>query len=184
MSLETIRRRAGELHAKTRSELLANLGLALIAIATSSFGLAQGAPWALRAAFAIIIVWALAGQFFLHRGAWPQTLPGDAAMSSGLQFYRREIQRRLHVFRSVLRWSVGPFALSVVAFILSLAVQARGNSALPPNRLLLNMLPFLSLFVLWIAAVFVLRIRGQRSLALELRDLDNLEVPTDTSFSR
>src|SRR5258707_1264260 len=104
MTLEKIRQKARELHAKTRREIIRNIAVAVVVIGVSVFGNAWAHdPWP-RSAFAIAIAWVLAGQYFLHRGMWSATLPGDAALSTGLQNYREEIERRRHLFRHVLQW--------------------------------------------------------------------------------
>ena len=58
------------------------------------------------------------------RGSWPDSIfciaecgarrsAGDAAFSTGLEFYRREIERRRYLYGRVLPWSFGPVVLSV-----------------------------------------------------------------------
>jgi invasion protein IalB len=79
MTLETIRRKARALHAKTRRELIASIAAPLGVAVFSGLGAAIFDDPLQRAAFALALAWPLAGQFFLHRGMWSPTLPGDAA---------------------------------------------------------------------------------------------------------
>ena len=102
MTLEKIRQKVRELHAKTRRQLLGNLAVPLIAVAFYGFGM-KTFP-ALQPLFAIPIAWSVAGLYFLNRGMWSAAMPGDAALSTGLEFYRREIERRRNLFRRVLLW--------------------------------------------------------------------------------
>src|SRR6185312_14273978 len=88
VTLEKIRQKAQELHARTRRELFGNIAVVLITGGFSGFGISRTHDPGLRVVFAVSIVWALAGQYFLHRGMWSAVLPGDAGVSSGLEFYR------------------------------------------------------------------------------------------------
>src|SRR5438309_307802 len=117
MTLETIRRKASALHAKTSRELLGSIAAPLGVAVFSGLGAAIFHDPLQRAVFALALAWALAGQFFLHRGMWSATLPGDAALTTGLEFYRREIERRRYLFRRVLQWSFGPMVLAIGALL-------------------------------------------------------------------
>ena len=97
-------------------------------------------------------------------------MPGDAALSTGLEFYRREIERRRHLFRRVLLWSFAPVLLTFGAFILTLAKIGVGDGGIFPNAM-----PFMTLVVIWIAAYFIIRMREQRELRREIDELNEIE---------
>src|SRR2546427_11374395 len=118
MTLETIRRKARELHAKTRRELLGNIAAPLAVVVFSGLGAANFDDPLQRTVFALALARALAGQFFLHRGMWSATLPGDAALTTGLEFYRRGVERRRHPVLPVLAWSFWALGPSVGSFLL------------------------------------------------------------------
>jgi len=182
MTLEKllVLRKTWELHSKTRRELLGNIAVTLMALAVSAFGIARTDDSVTRALFALAAAWAVAGQYFLNHGMWLAPLPGDAALITGLEFYRLELEGRRRLFRNVLRWSFGPLVLAIVTFVLSIAgVGASGQGPLPTGdavRLLLKMAPFLAIFAIWIAAVIVKRVRGQRELQREIDELNDIEV--------
>jgi len=91
-------------------------------------------------------------------------------LTAGLEFYRREIERRRHLFRRVLQWSFGPVLLAVAALLLPIVtggIKKRGAFR--------NMLPFLTLLALWIGGFFILRIRQQRQLQREIEELNGIE---------
>ena len=97
-------------------------------------------------------------------------MPGDAALSTGLEFYRREIERRRYLLRRVLLWSFGPVLLAIGTFILALAkIGVRDRGIFP------NAMPFMALVVIWIAAYFVIRMREQRELQREIGESDDIE---------
>src|SRR6185437_3174643 len=176
MTLEKIRQKVRELHAKTRRELLLRrIGIPLIVVAISGFGITQGHDTALRMVFVLAIAWSLAGQYFLGRGMRSATLPGDAALSTGLEFYRREIERRRYLFRRMMGWSFGPVVLAIAALIALIVSFGIGNRGMPLKKTLFSMIPFLAMVVVWIVGVFVIRMRDQRELQREIDELNEIE---------
>lgn len=176
MTLEKIRRKTQELHAKTRRELIKSIAGPLIVVAISGFGIAEGHDAALRIVFALAIAWSLAGQYFLNRGMQSATLPGDAAFSTGLEFYRREVERRRDLFRRVMGWSFGPVVFTIAALILLILSFGVGNRGMLLKGALFKMIPFLALVVLWLVGIFVIRMRDQRELQREIGELNEIET--------
>jgi len=126
-------------------------------------------------AFAFAIAWSLAGQYFFNRGMWSAAPPEDAALSTGLESYRREVERRRYLFGRVLLWSFGPVVLAIatlIALIMSFGITNRGLSLQGTLR---KMIPFLTLVVIWIVGVFVIRMREQRELRREIDQLNDIE---------
>lgn len=169
MTLEEIREKTRQLHAKTRRELLRGMAAPLVVIGVAGLGIAWFDGLAVRAAFGFAIAWSVAGQYFVNRGMWSAAQPGDAVLSTGLESYRREVERRRSLSGHFLLWSLGPVVLALTAFImplLSLGIR-RG--------MLLNMIPFLSLMVIWVVSTFVIRMRDQRELQREIDELNDIE---------
>ena len=168
MTLEQIRQKVRELHAKTRRKLLGSLAGPLFVGAFSAYGIKQvyGFAPVLALVFAFAIVWSLTGVYFLNRGMWSAAMPGDAALSTGIESYRREIERQHAIYGRVLLWSFGPILLAIAMFILFLAMVG----GIFPNGI-----PFLTLIVVWIAAVFVIRMRERRELQREIDELNDME---------
>jgi hypothetical protein len=161
-----LQQRARELHAKTRRELFKNIAVAFLVIVMSVFGITWTNDPVPRVAFALAAAWALAGQYFLNRGMWLAPLPGDAALMTSIEFYRRAVEGRRRLFRIVLGWFLGPVVLASAGYVLSILGKVRLN---------LNMAPFLVLLGVWIIAVIVMRVRGQRELQREIDELDDIE---------
>ena len=174
MTLEKIRQKTQELHAKTRQELIKSVAGPLVVVAICGFAIRFPDPL-LRAILAFAIAWSLTGQYFLNRGMWSARLPGDAALSTGIESYRREVERRRFLFGRFMLWQFGPmvFAIAIlVTLITNLGIRNRG---LLLKGALLNMSPFLALLVIWVAAVFVIRMRQQRELQREIDELNDME---------
>jgi hypothetical protein len=169
MTLETIQQKANESRSKTRRELLGSIAITLIVVATSVFGMLRGASIGIRLVFAFATLWALAGQFLLHRGMWSGSQPPDPTLSTGLEFYRQEIEKRQRLVPRVLRWSFGPVILSLGALIVVLVNIAKGS-----NLTGRAVMPFLSVLGIWIIAFFVKRLREERKLLREVDELNDL----------
>jgi hypothetical protein len=168
MTLLLIRKKTRELHAKTRGELLRSIAAPLIVIAVGGFG-SRFPDWVLRAIFAFAIAWSIAGQYFLNRGMWSATMPEDAALSTSLDSYRREVERRRWLFSRMLQWNLGPVLLAIATSIFSAVKMGILNEKTLPNAA-----PFLILMTIWLAAVVVIVMRQQRDLQREIDDLDEI----------
>jgi hypothetical protein len=172
MTVKLIRSKARELRAKTRRQLLGTVAGPLAAAFFYAFGIREFPPLehVLHPLFAFALVWSLVGLYFLNRGMWSTVMPGDAGLSTGLEFCRGEIERRRYLLRRVLLWSLGPVLLAIGTFILALAMIGTKDRGLLPNGL-----PFLALVVVWIIGYFAIRMREQRDLKREIDELNDLE---------
>jgi hypothetical protein len=98
-----------------------------------------------------------------------QILPGDAATESGIDFYRRELSRRRYFPGGILRYSLGPIALSIGTLIVVL-----GSMAPDHGRSLRAIMPFCALVTVWFVLVFVVRSRRQKEFPRELDELKSV----------
>jgi hypothetical protein len=116
--LEKIRQKTQELRAKTRRALFGWIITPLLVAGLAGWIIVQiqSGPL-LRAVLAFDIAWALAGQYFINRGMWFGTRPEEEALSTGLQSYRREVERRRALCERFLLWSFGPMVLGLATFI-------------------------------------------------------------------
>jgi hypothetical protein len=172
MTMKLVRSKARDLRAKTRRQLMGTLAAPLAAAFVYAFGIREfpALEHVLHPLCAFALVWSLVGLYFLNRGMWSTVMPGDSGLSTGLEFCRGEIERRRHLLRCVLLWSLGPVLLAIGTFILALAMIGTKDRGLFPNGL-----PFLALVVVWILGYFVMRAREQRDLKRELDELNYLE---------
>jgi type II secretory pathway component PulM len=160
-----IQRRARELNAKTRGELITMVALLLLTVAFSVFGIVKAHGPIQRIAFAATIVWALASLYAVNRGMWSRMLPGDAGVTTGLQFYRRELAQRRSLLGRSWGWTLGPLLLPIATFFAPLVSREQ----LP------KILPFVSLLVVWIVAFFLIRVHTRKGLQCEIDELDEIE---------
>jgi hypothetical protein len=165
MTLMMIRQKVQELQAKTRRMLVGNIAAVLIVVASAWFGFLHTDSLVYRSAFVISVLWAVAGQFFLQRGLWSSASPAQWALVPGVEFYRREIDRRLSVQGRLLQWSLGPMILNLALLGLLLTGMARTMSK--PGAAL----PFTTLCAVWLVAAIALRSKQQRQLKAEREEL-------------
>jgi len=167
-----IRMKVQDLHTKTRANLWASWAGPLAVGGLSAYGikLVHGVFPVLEAAFVFAVVWSLAGIYFLNRRMRSAAMPGDAALSTGLEFYRREVERLRVLYGRVLLWSFGPIVLAIATFILFLVLVSRGKI-----RELLKGMPFFILIIIWMFGYFFMRTRERRQLQREIDDLNDIE---------
>lgn len=171
MTLERmIRRKAQELQARTLRERLGSIAGPLAVAACAAFGISMGSHPVPLAVFAAAMAWSLVGVYLLNRGAWPARLAGDAALATGLEFCRKEIECGLHYQRRFLMWVFAPIVVSIGAFVVP-AVQL----AVKEHVKLTNMIPFPSLIVLWVIGMFVIRNAQWNKLRREIDELNEIE---------
>jgi hypothetical protein len=101
-------------------------------------------------------------------------LPGDAALSTGLESYRWEIERRRSLSGRFMLWGFGPVVFAIATLIVLILSLGIGSGILLKGAFL-KMSPFLTLMVIWIVSYFVLRMRQQRELQREIEELDKIE---------
>jgi hypothetical protein len=170
VTLKMIRMKVQDLRTKTRQQLWGSWAGPLVAGFFAAYGikLVHGVFPVLEAAFLFAIAWSLAGVYFLNRGMRSEAMPGDAALSTGLEYYRQEIERQRALYGRALLWSLGPIVLALAAFIL-FSVIVVGVKKFP------NGMPFLILVAVWFGAIFVMRLQARRELQREIDDLKDIE---------
>jgi len=174
MTLEKIRQKVRELHAKTRRQMLGNLVVPLIVVAFYGFGMKQFPHPVLRSLFAFAIAWSLAGLYFLNRGMWSAMRPEDAALSTGIESYRREVERRRSLSGRFMLWGFGPVVFAIATLIVLILSLGMGSGMLLKQGLL-KMSPFLTLLTIWFVSFFFIRMRQQRALQREIDELNDIE---------
>jgi hypothetical protein len=170
MTLKLIRQRAQDFRARNRRELFGNIATMPLVVTIAWIGLLHTQDLRFRSAFVVSIVWAVLGQYLVHRGMWSAKPPERSTLTTGVEFYRREIDRRRNLIGRFLLWILGPVILSVGSSILLLTGMARSvgksEAALP-----LTVLGFI-----WIVAVFARRLLNQRELKREADQINEIEA--------
>lgn len=167
MSMEVMQERARVMQARTQSELWKNAAVGGLAVVLSGVGMIWAKDTAPRIVFAVASGWAVAGQYFLHRGLWAESPTPGTGARSGVQLYRDEIARRQRLFHRIVLCLLGPVLMATCGLGLTIALIALRTHGLG------RMIPFLTLFAIWIIAVAMRHVRGQRKLRGEAAALDS-----------
>ena len=160
-----IHRRTREFRTATRSEILISVAAALffIGVVAMRFPLAQEPR--LQIGFGAVIAWALI-TVYRFRSRMAQSA-GDFA-ATGVEHYRRELERRRDHLRNAWLWQ-GPIVLATVIVILNFA-----GKALPDPARLQSALPLVVLLALWVALGFRSRRRRAKEIQREIEEIDAL----------
>jgi hypothetical protein len=170
MTLEQIRAWAETVGSKNREELRTQVLAATFFLVMASLWLSRSSSLNEQIAFAVAILWFLAGQyhaFFVRR---PRRLPADAGLTTTLTFLREELYRKRDLIRLGWLRFLGPVFLMIGIFLVPKLAPALNNYAY-----LGNAAPFLLLLGVWAIAFAVMRRRKTRELRAELEELDRLE---------
>ena len=155
---------AQELDEKTRTQLFVNILIAVILTAFCLRGLYLSADNWQRAGFVLAACWSWLAQRAGVRSLVAPALAGDSPLTTGLEFYRKELQRRRAYLRSPWFWFLGPVILAVGCYI---------PSAGRWDRMFHLMSPFLTLLLIWVVLYFI---NGHRESKALQRVLDALRA--------
>jgi len=170
MSLEEIRRKAHQFHSRGRLKALTAIVIGIALCGVFAATAAKPQYLVLRIGWGILSLWALYGAYQAYKWIWPSSLAADATLSTSLDFYRRELERRRDYVRHIWRKS----GLWLCFLGLALVVVPALIAALETPRLLVNAVPFFLLLSTWFVAFIYIRRRDQRTLQREIDELDAL----------
>lgn len=171
MSLEEIRRRAHKLQTKARLAALLQTLIGLVLCVLFARSSAKADALVTRIGWGMLSLWAAYVAYPAYKWIWPGTLAADATLSTSVDFYRRELERRHDYARHVWRRT----GLTFCFLGLAVVIVPPLISVLGTPRLLLKAVPFFVLLAIWLAVFFPMRKREQRRLQQEIDELNALE---------
>jgi hypothetical protein len=161
-----VNRRTQQLHARTQTEIIGVVAAVLfMAMLAWRFPSAMG-PFQLFG-FALLIVWILGSLYWFRDRVWRRALPADSLAMTGLEYYRRELERRREHLKKAWLWQ-SPLLLACLIFVVS--------KVYPNFERLKNALPFIILLAIWTVIGIGLRRREDKALQGEIAEL---EAPPD-----
>jgi hypothetical protein len=164
VSLEQLmNRRARELHSGTRAETVMSIVAAVFFAAIVAWRLAWARNGFQEVGLAAVVVWVLISMYWFRdriRRAGPP--PGDALAATGLEYYRKELERRRDHLRNEWLWH-GPLVLACL--ILVGVVAGRAFQGL---ERLENAAPLILLLILWTGFSIRRRLRQASEVQQEL----------------
>jgi hypothetical protein len=163
MSIEEIRATARRFEKRMRKTYNREYFAALTTIVWMAAYIWILKPVLFRVAAGLAIPAILLMLYQLRKRASPRALPADLALTSCVEFHRRELQRQRHARESTWRWYLLPFVPSILVWTTAVYFLPRGS-------LLLS-----SIFGACFLAMFLLIGQANQRAARQLqREIDEL----------
>lgn len=170
MTLEQIRRKAEEIDAKTRQQLMANTLIAAILTVSCVWGIWVNQDSMQRAGLVFTIVWSWIAQHSSIKQMISPGLAGEAALSTGLEFYRNELKRRKNYFRRPWLWFLGPVLAAIGFYMLPIFRSIIGN----PGSIQ-KITPFGVILSIWVILILIRTRREYLAVQKMIDELGTLE---------
>src|SRR5262245_9699493 len=163
-----VNRRTRDLSTSTRSEILASIGAALFFAAVIGWRFASVQARIPQLGFIAVMAWVLISLYWFRDRIWRKE-PRDALAVTGLEYYRKELERRRDHLRSSWIW-YGPLFL---AFLTLIAISTGQASLLiQPWR---NVAPLVVLLAVWTGFGLGRRRRHANELQREIDEIRRTE---------
>ena len=163
---QIVNRRTEELYSSTRSEILMSIGAALLFIGVMVWRFAPAYDRLQGVGFAAAMAWVGITLYRFRRRIWRRASRPDAIAATGLEYYRKELERRRDHLRNAWLWH-GPLFLACIILIGGLMGDA--FSHYQPLR---NVLPLFVLLAVWTAFGLTRRLRQARELQREIDEIE------------
>jgi len=171
MSVDELRLKAGKLQRKIHGRNAREYVAALVVVVFFGYQLSLATDALTRAGFILMIAAVLYLVWHLHRKGSSQRLPEQMGLVSGLEYFRRELERQRDLVRSVWRWYLGPLVPGLILLQVA-SVHAHpghlGRIALP--LAITNCLAAAVFFLVW-----KLNQRAAGKLQRQIDELDALQ---------
>jgi len=171
MAVDEMRRRAHRFQMKARFLVVYSIAAGLSMCAFFAWNSARSHETLSRLGFGVLSVWGIYAAYQAYKWIWPSNLAQNAPVSSSLEFYRSELERRRDYRVHVWRRSGLTFCFLGLALVLAPAFIA----ALDNPRILLNGAPFFVLLTIWFVVFFFGKKRSQNKLQREIDELRTYE---------
>lgn len=158
-------RRAEDLHASTRSEILMSVGAALFFVAIMGWRFSDARDPFQLAGFAAILVWVAVSLYWFRNQIWSNPPRPDSIASTGVEHYRKVLAERRDLLRQSWLWN-GPLILSCLVLVGILT----GN-VYPSFQPLRKVLPMMLLLAIWVTFGVIRRRRQAARLQLEIDEM-------------
>ena len=164
-----VSRRTSELYSSTRSEILMSIGAALFFVGVIAWRFWSAHDRLQQLGCVAVIVWVLITLYWFRDLIWREgPVPRDALAATGLEYYRKELERRRDHLRNAWLWH-GPLFLACLILVATVI-----DKAFPGLQRLLNVLPLVVIIAIWTGFDVVRRRRQTKELE---REIDQIKLP-------
>ena len=171
MSASDLRRKALVRQSRARLEALSTIIIGIIPCVVFAWSFARAHEMLARMGWGLLSLCGIYAAYHAYKWIWPRNLAQDAAISTCLEFYRRELERR----RDYLRYRWWRLGLPFVLLGMAMVIVGTGAQNASPHPLL-NTLPFFVVLAIWAVAFFALKKKlGAENLQQEIEELRAFE---------
>jgi len=176
MSAAQFMEKAEQRRARARWLVIAHDLTYVALLALLAFEYMRNAETTWRIGFILLAAGALYVTYRGHKKQWPEKSSPDAPPATGLEAYRRELQRSRDYVRNI--WPmVGPLIPGCIVIAFPALIQI-ARAAVANPAILINAVPFCVLFAAWLAIFIPVRRRKIQKLQSELDMLNRLAGST------
>lgn len=170
MSVDDIRRKAKKFQSKILWRNAREYVAALVVVVFFLYDFGRTTDVLTRAGFGLIIAGMLYLVWQLHRRGSSRSVPEEMGLASGVQFFRRELERQRNLVASAGKWYLGPLMPGWVVLMVALGRTNPGHVR--------HFALFFTVFNLVAASFFLfvwrLNLRAARRLQRQIDELDTL----------
>jgi hypothetical protein len=172
MSANELRTRAQQRQSKARFEAQLSIVIGLACSVFFAWTFTRAHEALARMGWGLLSLWGFYAAFHAYKWIRPQNLPRDAPISTCLEFYRSELERRRAYLRH--RWWRSGLPFCILGMVM--VIVGTGARQVSPHPWL-NAIPFLGLLAVWaVAFPFVKKKLGQENLQQEIEELRAFEM--------
>ena len=169
MSAEEIRHKLQKRRAKARLQFVALCSVVLVFVGFSAFNFVKSQEPPQRAGYGVSIIWGLCSLYPISKRIGPRNEPGDEALTTHIEFSRKELERWWEHSQVVCCWILGPIFLTLATLFAPVVINVTHDGDL------VKALPAFGLLAIWIVLLIGLRRCGRMELRREIEELKALE---------
>ena len=171
MSSDTFLERARQRQSRSRFEARLSMSVGLACALFFAWTYTQTHGTLAQMGWGLLSLWGIYAAFHAYKWIRPKSQPQSAAVSTCLEFYRGELERRRDHLQH--RWWRSRLPVCILGMIM--VIQGTGARNASPNPFM-NAIPFLGVLLLWaIAFFFVKKKLGRENLQQEIEELRAFE---------
>jgi len=127
MSADDIRWKAKKFQSKRLWRNAREYAAALVVVVFSGFQIVRNTDALTRVGFGLVIAGMLYLAWQLHRRGSSRSLPAEMGLATGLDFFKRELERERDLLKNVAKWYLGPLIPGWVVLMVALGRTNPGH---------------------------------------------------------